>query len=706
MELLKVWAALLRRKWLFLQAVVFFTVGAVVLALVLPKQYAAAAKVSVESSSSSMSILSEMDLSEMAQSLAGGSDDMQTKMALATMRPILDEVIWRLQLRDMYGELLPAEKLLVPGLDGQVLAAPWIELEEQQGTTILVVTSVANTPELAALLADTVVEVFLADSVERAKSDTRDALTFVKTEQQRLKVQFDTAMGNVAAALRAESVIDLDAETKAAVGRASALVSEIGAVEAQLADLDAQAEKRAQLNERESEALVAPGTLATNTQVRELRSALTELRLAKEKQLLDKTARHPDIVQLDKQIASVTAELRQALAEEHQLDSAVETLGVQYAGLRERRAELLRLVGETVQEAGEFPEKGRRLAELQLAADATQAVYKSLIEQEYQIAVAEAMTVADMKSVEPARIPERHDAPKLLVFLILGGFVGTCMGFALVFLFEYVDDSVTTFDDLREVWPLAALGVIPRFRHRKGANPATLDPTDPLLEAYRAVRNSIAFAGVDQRIDVLTVTSCAPGEGKSTFAVHLATCFALDGHRVVVVDCDFRRPTQHRNFADLVNDRGVSSVLNQTTPLADAVQATPLDNLFVLTSGPLPSNPGRVVESLRLRQVVQELARTYEMVIVDAPPLLAVSDAVSLSRASRGTLLVVESERTTRRMLSDARARLEAGGVEPIGAVLNKVQEGRTGGYYRQYARLYTQAPAARPAPGKNEQAS
>jgi Mrp family chromosome partitioning ATPase len=113
-----------------------------------------------------------------------------------------------------------------------------------------------------------------------------------------------------------------------------------------------------------------------------------------------------------------------------------------------------------------------------------------------------------------------------------------------------------------------------------------------------------------------------------------------------------------------------------------------------------------VVESLRLRQVLQELARTYEMVIVDAPPLLAVSDALSLTRASRGTVLVVEFERTTRRMLSDARARLEAGGVEPIGAVLNKVEEGRTGGYYRQYARLYTQPPAAPRAPGKSEQAS
>jgi Mrp family chromosome partitioning ATPase len=110
----------------------------------------------------------------------------------------------------------------------------------------------------------------------------------------------------------------------------------------------------------------------------------------------------------------------------------------------------------------------------------------------------------------------------------------------------------------------------------------------------------------------------------------------------------------------------------------------------VLTSGPLPANPGRLVESLRLRQMLQELGRSYDMVIVDAPPMLAVADALSLARASKGTLVVVEAGRTTRRMLVDTRARFETGGVEPIGTVINKV-DARSGhyGYYREYADMY-----------------
>jgi capsular exopolysaccharide synthesis family protein len=695
MELLKVYAALLRRKWIFLQAIVFFTVGAGALAMVLPKRYQATAKLSVESSSAELSILGEMDLGEMAQSLSGSSDDMQTKISLAQMRPVLDEVVWRLQLRDTDGELLVAEKLLVPGIDGELLAQPYVEISQAQGTNILLFTANAGTPELSALLADTIVTVYLEVTMESAKKDTREALKFVESELDKLQAEFDVALGRVASALQAEQIIDLDAETKAAVGRASTLVGEIVTADAEMADLQAQIRQIKRGNDAESVALVSPGSIATNIQVRELRGKLTEIRLSRQSQLLDKTPKHPDILDLDRQIASVEAEITLALREQHELDPAVEGLQVQYAGLLMRRGELVSAVQATVAEAGTFPEKGRKIAELQLTADATQSIYKSLLEQQYQIAVAEAMTVSDMKSVEPAKAPDRAAEPKLLVYLVLGGIVGIGMGFGLVFLLEYVDDSIKSGDDIRLAWPLPVLGLVPTYK-LKGPTQLIhgLPPTDPLFESYRAIRNSIAFAGVDAPIDILTVTSSIPGEGKSTFCTNLAICLANDGKRVVIVDCDLRRPTQHKSFPTLGNDRGVSSVLSQTMVLADAVQSTPVANLSILTSGPLPNNPGRLVESLRLRQMLQELARNFDMVLVDAPPILAVGDALNLGRASKGTLIVVEAGRTTRRMLTDLRGRIEGSGFEPIGIVLNKV-DARTSGYgnYRAYTRLYAQRP-------------
>lgn len=694
MELLKVWAALLRRKWLFLQAVVFFTVGAGALALVLPKNYEATSKISVESSDASLSILSDMDLSEMAQSLTGASDDLETKIALAEMRPVLDEVIWRLQLRDMDGELLPYEKLLVPGIDGTILAYPTVSIETQQGTDILIILASSNQPELSALLADTLVEVYLGQSQDAAKQETRDALKFVTSELGRLRTQLDDALKTVADAKARERVIDIDAEIKSAVARVSELHVASGEADVAIAETRAQIRQHGVFNEAESVDLIAPGTQSSNPLIRDLKKGLSELQQARAKELLDKTPKHPDIVLLDTEIRSVEGQLAMALQEQHDLDPEVTTLRVQLAGLIQRREQLATAIDAVIGEFALYPEKMREIAGLQLAADATESIYKSLLETQYQIAVAEAMTVSDMRSVEPARVPDKAASPKLLVWGILGFLVGGAAGLGLVFLMEYLDDSVKESGDLREVWPIPLLGIVPRYRLAGRAKLIdALPATDPLFEAFRAIRSGVAFAGVDQAINVLTVTSCVPGEGKSTVMTNLAICLAHDGLRVLVVDCDLRRPTQHRMFPTLSNERGVSSVLTNACTAEDAIQKTPVENLDMLTSGPVPANPGRLVESLRLRQVLQQLSGKYDMVLVDAPPMLVVGDAAALSRSAKGLLVVIEAGKTTRRMLTDLRQRMEAASVEPTGVVLNKVDVSGNQHYYGYYARHYGTTP-------------
>lgn len=705
MELLKIWHALLRRKWTFIQAVIFFTIGGAGLALILPKHYVSITKISVTASDASLSILGDLDLGEMASTLNGSSDDMATKIALAEMRPVLQEVVWRLQLRDMNGKLLAPEKLIAPGIDGVILSLPVMSLEQEQGTDILDVKGEANSAELSALVADTAVEVFLKLSVEAAKQETADAVTFVKSQLGELDAQYDQDLAALADGQRDESVIELDSETKGAVARVNTLIGELNTVDAEIRDATAQLHERGQQNLRESPELVSPSSAAANSTLKSLRDKLTDLRLGRSQALLDKTEVHPDVIAMDKQIGAVLSEIQTSQRESHELDPAMETLQVQIAGLYQRKNELIETLDRTVQEGAALPQKARKLAKLQLAVSATQTVYEALLEQQYQMAVAEAMTVSDMKLVEPAKQPDRADSPKLLAFIILGGLVGMCAGASLVFLLEYVDDSIRSQEDVKIAWALPVLGFIPRYKLKGGRFIDTVPPTDPLAESYRAVRSGIAFAGVDQQINVLCVTSSIPSEGKSTFCTNLAICLAADGKRVIVVDCDLRRPAQHRAFPTLTNQVGVSTVLAGSATLADAVQDTPVANFSMLTSGPLPSNPGRLVESLRLRSMLAELVRTYDMVIVDAPPMLAVSDAVALSRASKGVIMVIEAGKTTRRMLTDVKIRFEGAGIEPIGVVLNKVDP-RSGnyGYYKKYAQLYTkQVPEPAPERASGE---
>ncbi|RME27453.1 MAG: hypothetical protein D6798_04525, partial [Deltaproteobacteria bacterium] len=223
MELLTLYTALLRRKWVIVQAVVLFFLGAVAISLVFPKNYKASSRVVVSTSDTSLSILNDLGLGEIAQGLSD-TDDIQNKISLATTRPVLDEVIWRLQLRDDNGRLYNAEELLVPGTFGELLAQPNISVSQQQGTDLLVFEARAGDPELARLLADTVVEVAIQRSQQRARQDTRNARLFIQQQLDVVRQEFDGALQQIADAQASEEVIDLDSELKAAVSRLSELM--------------------------------------------------------------------------------------------------------------------------------------------------------------------------------------------------------------------------------------------------------------------------------------------------------------------------------------------------------------------------------------------------------------------------------------------------------------------------------------------------
>ena len=172
---------------------------------------------------------------------------------------------------------------------------------------------------------------------------------------------------------------------------------------------------------------------------------------------------------------------------------------------------------------------------------------------------------------------------------------------------------------------------------------------------------------------MLCISSALPGEGKSTVANSLAISLAQSGKRVLVIDCDLRRPVQHLYWKGMANDLGVTSVLVGKCELPEAIQSTPVDNLDVLVAGPVPPNPGKLVESLKLRQLLLEAGKVYDMVLGDSPPVLLVNDAVLINRVVDSLLIVVACADTSRRAIAEARDRLEGSGNEPMGTIFNKV---------------------------------
>lgn len=212
------------------------------------------------------------------------------------------------------------------------------------------------------------------------------------------------------------------------------------------------------------------------------------------------------------------------------------------------------------------------------------------------------------------------------------------------------------------------------------------NPKSPISEAYRTLRTNIQFSSFDKEIKVLHITSAGPGEGKSTTVANLAVTFGQTGKSVLILDCDFRRPSQHKLFG-LPNMRGMTNFLVEDLPLAEVVQDTNAEMVQVLTTGPLPPNPAELVGSKKLGDFLRQLKENpdYDLIIVDSPPALAVADSLLLSSHVDGTLMVLSAGEVNRDLAIQARDALLNVKANIIGTVLNRVKKNSSYSYYYYY---------------------
>jgi capsular exopolysaccharide synthesis family protein len=207
------------------------------------------------------------------------------------------------------------------------------------------------------------------------------------------------------------------------------------------------------------------------------------------------------------------------------------------------------------------------------------------------------------------------------------------------------------------------------------------DPKSPVSEAYRTLRTNIQFAGVDEEIKSILVTSTAPEEGKSTTSANLAVVMAQAGKRTLYIDADLRKPTAHHTF-HVPNRRGLTNYLARQVPLENTVQKTGIENLFVMTAGPIPPNPAELLGSKKMRVVMEEMDKHFDAIILDTPPTLAVADSTILARLVDGCVLVVNSGKTSRDMAKKAKQQLESTNTRLLGVVLNNKKMKKNDYYY------------------------
>ena len=213
------------------------------------------------------------------------------------------------------------------------------------------------------------------------------------------------------------------------------------------------------------------------------------------------------------------------------------------------------------------------------------------------------------------------------------------------------------------------------------------NPKSPISEQYRTIRTNIEFSMVDRKLKTLVCTSASPGEGKSTTIANLAVTFAQQGKRVLFIDTDLRKPTVHYTFR-VENRHGLTSVLTRRTTLDKAIIPSSRDNnLYILPSGPIPPNPSELLGSNVMREMVAELSLHYDMILFDAPPVLAVTDAQILGNLCDGIILVIKSNQTEKDSIVKAKELLDQVNAHIVGTVLNGKRQAESGYYYYYYGK-------------------
>jgi capsular exopolysaccharide synthesis family protein len=292
--------------------------------------------------------------------------------------------------------------------------------------------------------------------------------------------------------------------------------------------------------------------------------------------------------------------------------------------------------------------------------------------------------------VDPPQVSEFPTWPQTNRILAVAIVAGVLLGAGLALLRDRLDGRLRSVEEIQTIIGLPILGVVPAMSGRRTAVARAmtvhLDPRSTVAESYRTIRTAVYFGANGTACKTLLITSPEPGDGKTTSASNLAIAIAQTGRSVLLLDADFRKPTQHKNL-DIKDAVGLSSVLAGREPLERAIQRTGVEGLDILPCGPIPANPSEILNSREFGELIDALASRYDHIIFDSPPVNAVTDARILAAVCDATILVLRADKSTRKAGEHARNALLSVGARLLGAIVNdaprrKGYEVYGGGYY------------------------
>lgn len=662
---------------IFLSFLLVFATAAII-TYIMPRKYRGRVEMKIERTTNKVQVFARGNESFMAPSDVVIKNEFEAITKPETLYPVVD----KLDLQKRWS--LPSRQAALATLRGN------LDTQSSVRSDFVVIEYFDKDPAMAAEIANAVASSYMTQRIEVDSKQKREALEVIgkqiaeyeqQSSQARAKMQALKKSAGIVGEWMSGGVLATTPGARVQTGEESMVMSRDQALFQATLEVQNLSAEITQLEALNTDELIAraSGLRLENSNITTMTMEYQKLQISMaglRQQGLG--SKHPTVLGITEQIDK-TKELilTEAQSHLHALRSRLQAA--------QKREQSLQVFNDDAKK--ELLDKQSAYGEYQKALGEVTEIEQVLsrFKESYSETKAELELVKSPATIYAKAEQESRPAkPNVVINLALGGLLGIMFGLGLAFFLEYMDTTVKSLDDVEKFLGVPVLAVIPKdvgVLHRtSGFNPDA--------EAYRILRTNIEFNRRNPDANCITVTSGGAGEGKSTTLCNLATVCAQGGYSVLLIDADLRRPSMHTLF-DVSNTVGLTNYLTSNVRLEEVVVRTPVDNLYFLPSGMLPADSAGVLNSQRMSELIADVKSRFDLVLIDSPPILGVSDASVLANEADLTMLVVQHRKLPRHMLMRVKQTVENVGGTVLGVVLNNVDV-RSDSQYQYYTSYYT----------------
>ncbi len=551
-----------------------------------------------------------------------------------------------------------------------------------KNTKIVSISYSDRDPAMAKLVADAIVTAYMDEMLEIKLSSSSYSVKWMtdKAQVEREKLEFSER--ELQSFMRENDLVTVEDKLTVLPQKLSEFGSQISKAEAQKKELQDQL-SQIQSAGKDLDKLESIPILASSEVLKSIRERIYTANQALQELSKKYGPKHPMMIRVNGELRILNDEKR------HEIDRILSSITNSYDLAASKEKSMKELLVETKGEMLNSNEKYMQFQIMKREVDSNRVMYETLQAGIKQEGVTEQSQSVNIWVMKKAGLPEFPAKPNKKRNLLLGMILGLFGGVGLAFFIEYLDNTVKEAQDLEDKFGLTVLGSIEEMRDKNMTIESILTkkPLSPVAESYRLIRSGLLLSSAERPPKTMLVTSMNAQEGKTATTANIARILAQGGSRVLIVDCDLRRPRMHDIFG-VKSAIGLSSFLSGSTD-QDIVQKVLEENIFFIPAGPIPPAPAELLGSTKMKRLLKELSEKYDFILLDSPPVQSVTDSLVLSQHVDGTIIVVRAGKTTYEDMESGMKKMHDVQTHFLGFVLNGMKKQDMGKYYYGYSNYY-----------------